>query len=245
MMKKFLITALAIFAIATIAFLIVDDSLPEGKAGPDAEALAEQMLKAINSDAWEKIPFVSWSFRDAHHYVCDKGNHVSSVKWDDYEAVIDLNTVTGRVTKSGVELTGAELDEAVQTAWAYWCNDSFWLNAPAKATDAGTNRKIVTADDGSEQLLIQYESGGVTPGDAYLWILDENYLPTAYKMWVSIIPIGGVEATWENWVEKDGAMISTSHKMGPLEIPIGNLKVGNSPKDFGLAKNYFTSLSEK
>ncbi|MGB6036872.1 MAG: hypothetical protein WBG42_11440, partial [Cryomorphaceae bacterium] len=80
---------------------------------------------------------------------------------------------------------------------------------------------------------------------AYLWILDENYLPTSYKMWVSIIPIGGVEATWENWVEKGGAMISTSHKMGPLEIPIGNLEVGNSPEDFDLAKDYFTSLSEK
>lgn len=244
-MKKFLVTALAIFAIGTLAFLIADDSLPDGKAGPDAEALAEQMLDAINSDAWEKIPFIAWSFRDAHHYVWDKENHVSSVKWDDYEAVIDLNSVTGRATKAGVVLTGAELDEAVQTAWAYWCNDSFWLNAPAKAKDAGTTRKIVTGDDGSEQLLVQYESGGVTPGDAYLWILDENYLPTSYKMWVSIIPIGGVEATWEDWVEKGGALISTSHKMGPLEIPIGNLEVGDSPEDFGLARDYFTSLSEK
>jgi len=40
-------------------------------------------------------------------------------------------------------------------------------------------------------------------------------------------------------------MISTSHKMGPLEISIGNLEVGNTPEDFGLAKDYFTSLSEK
>lgn len=244
-MKKFLITAFAIFAIAMVAYLIADDSLPEGKAGPDAEALAEQMLNAINSDAWEKIPIISWSFREDHHYVWDKVNHISSVKWEDYEAVIDLNKVQGRVTKSGEELAGAELDEAVQTAWAYWCNDSFWLNAPAKAKDSGTIRKIVTAEDGSEQLLIQYESGGVTPGDAYLWILDENYLPTSYRMWVSIIPIGGIEATWGNWVEKRGAMISTSHKMGPLEISIGNLEVGNTPEDFGLAKDYFTSLSEK
>lgn len=238
-MKKFLITTLFIVAAAAIAYLVIDDSLPEGKAGPDAEALAEKMLNAIGHQAWEKIPFVAWSFRDAHHYVWDKKNHVSSVKWDDYVAVIYLNTITGRATKGGVELSGTQLNEAVQTAWAFWCNDSFWLNAPAKVRDAGTTRKIVTGDDGSEQLLIQYESGGVTPGDAYLWKLDENYLPTSYKMWVSIIPVGGAEATWEDWVEKEGAMISTRHEMGPMEIAITNLKTGKGLGEFDLEVDYF------
>jgi hypothetical protein len=244
-MKKFSIVILVLIVVGAISFFIADESLPEGNAGPDAEALAEKMLNAIGHQAWEKIPFVAWSFRDAHHYVWDKENHVSQVKWDDYEAVIDLNSITGRVTKSGETLTGAELDEAVQKAWAYFCNDSFWLNAPAKVKDQGTTRKIVADEDGSQQLLVQYESGGVTPGDAYLWKLDENHLPTSYKMWVSIIPVGGVEASWEDWVEKEGAMISTRHEMGPLEIPIGNLKVGDSPEDFGLAKDYFTSVQEK
>lgn len=244
-MKKFLIVILIIIVAATISFLILDEPLPEGDAGPDAEALAEDMLDAIHHKEWEKIAFVGWSFRDAHHYVWDKQNHVSLVKWDDYEAVIDLNAISGKVTKSGEELKGAERDEAIQTAWSYWCNDSFWLNAPAKAKDPGTTRKIVSEEDGSRQLLIQYESGGVTPGDAYLWKLDENNLPTSYKMWVSIIPIGGVKATWEDWVEKNGAMISTKHEMGPLAIFIGNLETGNAPDDFGLAQNYFTSVLEK
>ena len=244
-MKNFLIVILVIVITGTIAFFIVDEPFPEGKAGPDAEALAEDMLNAINYEAWEKIPIVAWSFRDAHFYVWDKKNQVSQVKWEDYEAVIDLNNITGRVTKSGEPLEGAELNEAVATAWAYFCNDSFWLNAPAKVKDPGTIRKIVAAEDGSQQLLVQYESGGVTPGDAYLWKLDENYLPTSYKMWVSIIPIGGTEATWEDWVEKKGAMISTQHEIGPLEVPIGNLEFGESPEDFGLAKDYFTALKQK
>jgi hypothetical protein len=244
-MKKFLVVTLIMIVAATIFYSILDESLPEGNAGPKAEALAEEMLNAIGHKAWEKIPFVAWSFRDAHYYVWDKQNHISQVKWEDYEAVIDLNNITGRATKGGEELNEAELNEAVQTAWAYWCNDSFWLNAPAKVKDAGTTRKIVTDDDGIEQLLIQYESGGVTPGDAYLWKLDENYIPTSYKMWVSIIPVGGAEATWEDWVEKDGAMISTRHKMGPFEIPIGNLEVGDSPEDFGLANDYFTSVLQE
>jgi hypothetical protein len=58
-------------------------------------------------------------------------------------------------------------------------------------------------------------------------------------MWVYIIPIGGVEATWESWENLDGAMISTLHKVGPLPIKITNLKTGNSPQDFGLESDYF------
>jgi hypothetical protein len=244
-MKKFLLILLAIVVIAAVAFLIYDEPLPEGIPGPKAEALTEKMLDAINDDAWEKIPYVSWSFRDAHHYVWDKKNHISQVKWEDYEAIIDLNTVTGRVKKGGELLSGEEADEAIQTGWAYWCNDSFWLNAPAKADDPGTSRKIVKDEDGKDQLLVQYKSGGVTPGDAYLWQLDENFRPVSYKMWVSIIPVGGMKATWDGWVEKDGAWLATKHELGPMEVSIGNLRVGNSPSDFGLETDYFKAVTPK
>jgi hypothetical protein len=157
---------------------------------------------------------------------------------------VDLNRVNGRVEKEGRDLEGEELEEAIQTAWSNWCNDSFWLNAPVKATDPGTIRKVVETESGDRHLLVQYGSGGVTPGDAYLWILDEKYLPEAFKMWVSIIPVGGVEATWSGWKSFDGAMIATEHKMGPLEIPISDVRTGDSPADFELPDDYFTSLNQ-
>jgi len=219
--------------------MIADKPLPEGKAGPDAEALAEKMVTAINIEAWKEIPVIEWSFRDAHHFVWDKKKHVAQVKWDDYEAVIDLNTVSGNASKGGEPLDGEAKEEAIQTAWSHFCNDSFWLNAPAKAFDPGTTRKIVKDENGNNQLLIQYASGGVTPGDAYLWKLDENYLPVSYRMWVSIIPIGGLEATWGDWKEFDGAMLATLHKLGPVEIPVGNTTTGRSVEDFGLGSEVF------
>ncbi|MEZ4952350.1 MAG: hypothetical protein R2825_02080 [Saprospiraceae bacterium] len=37
---------------------------------------------------------------------------------------------------------------------------------------------------------MQYKTGGVTPSDSYVWLLDENGQPTAWKMWVSITSIG-------------------------------------------------------
>ena len=70
---------------------------------------------------------------------------------------------------------------------------------------------------------MRYASGGVTPGDAYLWELDEEGLPHSYRMWVSIIPIGGVEATWEDWITlPSGALIATRHEIGPktLLLPV-------------------------
>ncbi|MEM9052177.1 MAG: hypothetical protein AAGC47_09020 [Bacteroidota bacterium] len=238
-MKKLLIVLLFIVAAGVTSFLISDESLPEGRPGPDAEALAEKMLNAINVEAWKQIPFISWSFRDAHHYVWDKRNHIALVKWEDYEVVVDLNTIKGKASRGGDELDDEELDKAIEDAWAFFCNDSFWLNAPAKAFDGGTTRKIIKDDDGNDQLLIQYESGGVTPGDAYLWQLDENYRPVSYKMWVSIIPLGGLKATWSDWKEFDGAMLSTSHKLGPLDIPVGDIKTGKSLEEFGLESSLF------
>jgi hypothetical protein len=44
--------------------------------------------------------------------------------------------------------------------------------------------------DNQEALMITYASGGSTPGDSYVWFVDQNYMPKAWRMWVSIIPVG-------------------------------------------------------
>jgi hypothetical protein len=31
-----------------------------------------------------------------------------------------------------------------------------------------------------------------------LYLVDENYIPKAWRMWVSIIPVGGIETSWED-----------------------------------------------
>jgi hypothetical protein len=241
-MKKLLWIIGILIVLGFLSFLIADESIPRGERGPEAEALAEKMMKAVGAEAWKKIPYVAWSFRGEHHYVWDKKNHIAQVEWDDYTAVIDLNKISGKAEKGGKLLEGEEASKTIRKAWSYWCNDSFWLNAPVKAMDPGTIRKIVREEDEMPKLLVQYETGGVTPGDAYLWILDENYLPQAYKMWVSIIPVGGVKATWADWQDFQGAKIATSHKLGPLEIPVENVKIGTSPRDFDLPEDYFTSI---
>ena len=120
---------------------------------------------------------------------------------------------------------------------------SFWLNAPAKAFDPGTTRSLVETEGAEPALLVRYASGGVTPGDAYLWQLDENGVPLSWKMWISIIPIGGLEISWEGWTSlKTGARISTRHQAGPFTVEVEGVSGGNSLQDIGLSQNPFRLL---
>lgn len=243
---KWLLGILGVLAIiGLIAFLIMNESLPKGKKGPAADALANKVLKAINKEAWDQTGIIQWTFPKEHHFVWDKNRHLTEVKWDNHRALVDLQKVTGKAYTDGKEVTGAAGETLVKEAWEYWCNDSFWLNAPAKVFDGGTERSIVKLEDGRDGLLIAYKGGGVTPGDSYLWTLDENGLPESYKMWVSIIPMGGVSATWSDWKTlSTGAKISTHHALSiqDIKIPITNLKAAKNLEEFGYTTDPFAAI---
>ena len=237
-----LILAIGLFILVKIA----SEPMPQGTQGPAADALANKVLAAIDKPAWDTTGAVQWSFRN-NNYLWDKQRNLVKVSWEDNEVLVVLNETTGKAWKNGVELTGDKADKLVKAAWSSFCNDSFWLNAPAKVFDPGTKRSIVDLPNGNQGLLISYESGGTTPGDAYLWILDNQGLPTSYKMWVKIIPIGGTEASWEDYkTVATGAKLSTKHKLkilgAELDIPIANIKAGTNLNALGLADDPFKPI---
>src|SRR5690606_31823033 len=241
-MKKILLGLLLFAGAVCAAYLSFDEAPPFGKSGESAEALPDKMLAAIGKESWGAIPYIQWSFKDARHYVWDKHNDRAEIKWDDFTVKMNLDHRTGIVTKAGEVIEGKGKQEALEKAWVFWCNDSFWLNAPAKIRDGGTTRSVVKMDEGTYGLLVEYTSGGVTPGDAYLWALNETGLPVYYKMWVSVIPGGGVKATWSDWREVMGAKISTTHDLGATSISIGNLKAGTTLEEIGLAIDFFDGV---
>ena len=227
-------------------FIAFDEEKPEGITGAEAEAMAEKMLAAINKPAWDTTAIVQWTFKGVHEFLWDKERHLTRVKWNDLEVLLDINAIKGRVWQEGKELSGEEAQNRVRQAWEYWCNDSFWLNAPAKCMDPGTSRSLVTLEDGSQGLMVSYASGGVTPGDSYLWMVDEKGLPSSYKMWVKIIPVGGMEFTWEDWATLDtGARIAQMHKGPKLDLDISNLKGSASMEAFGLKADPFLPILGK
>ncbi|MEL6636429.1 MAG: hypothetical protein AAFW73_22265 [Bacteroidota bacterium] len=236
---------LVVLLVALGAFLYTqNEPRPQGQTGPDAEALADKMLAAIDAAAWDTTGVIQWTFKGVHQYLWDRERHLTQVLWDDTEVLLDLSKIEGRVWIAGTEVYQDTAQTAVQKAWSYWCNDSFWLNAPAKCRDEGTTRATVDLEDGQRGLLVTYRSGGVTPGDAYLWILDETGLPTSYKMWVSIIKIGGLEFTWEDWTQlPTGAQIAQLHR-GPIDLDMSNIRAAHKLSDLGLEEDPFAPLLE-
>lgn len=208
-----------------------------------ADKLANKMLKAINKEAWDNIHFVQWTFRDKRHFVWDKYNHLVQVRWKEYVVLINPNTSTGVAYQDGVKKEGEKSDELVAKAIDAFNNDSFWLNAPAKVFDNGTVRSIV-GHEGKDALMVKYTIGGSTPGDSYLWILNKEGMPVAWKMWVSNIIADGMKLTWEEWTEFDGTMLAQYHKGDVFNLRISNIKTGSQLSDLGIEENIFAEISE-
>ncbi|MDN3666857.1 hypothetical protein ACFFU1_08545 [Algibacter miyuki] len=203
-----------------------NEDLPTGQQGEAADALAKNMLQALDYEAYKSTNYIEWTFKKRHHYQWDKLNNKCTVFWKDNKVILDLNN--HNLSKAFVHGFSVDKDiseELKATARSYFNNDSFWLVAPYKVFDTGTERRLVALPNNQSGLLITYKSGGSTPGDSYLWLLDENNKPKAFKMWTSILPIDGLEASWSDWkTTETGALLPSFHKLMVLGIEIDHLK---------------------
>jgi hypothetical protein len=221
-----LVLLIILFAFAYFKY---NEPLPEGVSGTEADALATKMLKAVNHEAYKNTRYLSWTFPGGHHYTWDKDQHQVEVSWSDVDVNLNLKQPSTSIVKVNDQIISSEKTSSyIEKALSYFHNDSFWLIAPHKVFDQGVTRSIVTLENNEKALLVAYTSGGTTPGDSYLWLLDENGLPKGYKMWVSIIPIGGLYATWEDWKMTDsGISLPNSHTIIFMDLPLKNIKAWN------------------
>ncbi|MFD0861950.1 hypothetical protein ACFQ1M_07005 [Sungkyunkwania multivorans] len=223
--KRIFLFVLLMLIVLAIVLFSYHEPLPKATSGSEADALAEKMLEAVKHDAYKATNYIEWTFKDMHHYKWVKNSGKVEVYWDDHVVSLDLNDHSkSEAFTDETKVIGNMKTELTDKALAYFNNDSFWLVAPHKVFDTGTKRGIVTLEDGSKGLLVTYTSGGTTPGDSYLWILNENGLPKSYKMWVKIIPVGGLEATWEGWKQtRSGTLLPTKHKILFLNLDMGEV----------------------
>ena len=224
--------------LATVLYCFAkNESLPSGTPGKEADELAKKMMSAINKSAFDSTEILTWSFRDKHHYVWRKQEGLVDVSWNNTSVTLNLNDYSKSIGES---------PKLIETAINFFNNDSFWLVAPYKVFDDGVERSIVKVDN-KDALLIKYTSGGTTPGDSYLWILDENYVPVSFKMWTQIIPIGGVSATWNDFITSgSGIKLPTSHTLSlfGIKIDMGEVKAYNPNAD-KLAHNMLKAIKHE
>ena len=219
--KKIIIALIFISLGLVLVIQWLSKPLPESFTGPEADQFARDVQEALNITGYEALGEIQFSFRD-HHYLWNKTDERVLVSWEDHQVDLILSEIeNSKIIQGGKDSNRTDL---IEKAKAYFYNDSYWLVAPFKFFDPGVVRSLVETDNGSKALLITHTSGGVTPGDSYLWYFDENLIPTRFELWVSIIPIKGVSATWSSWVSKQDVLFSTFHKLGPLEITIADLE---------------------
>lgn len=248
MIKKILKWLAIIIALLIVVFIvfgvITNEKMPEGIPSPEADAKANELLQVINYAAWDSTTYVQWSFPGGHDYLWDKDRNLVRVEWGTNKVLLNTKTLTGKAFENGEVIEGNKANDLIQKAWSLFCNDSFWLNAPRKVFDPGTSRSLVTLKDGRKGLMIKYESGGVTPGDTYVWIMDENGLPVAWKMWVKIIPIGGVETSWGDWITlSTGSKIAQTHVFSPgPTMKLTNIKGGMNWAAMGEGSDPFADM---
>lgn len=216
-------------AAAVIALLLAGIALheprPAAREGAEADALAQKIEEAVGLEAWERTGAVRWDHAGRTEHLWDRARGLARVRWDDVEVLYRIGTRRGRAWEDGREARGARRAALIDEADARWTNDAFWLNPLAKMRDPGVHRGVVPLEGGGRGLLVWYTTGGRTPGDAYLWITGDDGLPVAWKMWVSILPIGGVRTSWERWITlSTGAKVSTLHRAGPIAFELTGVR---------------------
>lgn len=175
-LKWIVIVLIILGLIGLVGYFIIDEDLPQGKKGTKAEQLADKLLEAVNDSAWKEIAVVKWNLGGGRNLVWDKERHWAKVSWDNYDVFIKLDSKSGAAFAKGKQVERDEvLNKLLNDAYEIWANDSFWLNPITKIRDAGTERRFVQIGaENLEGLLITYKSGGVTPGDSYLWQIDKK-----------------------------------------------------------------------
>lgn len=227
-----------------IVGIISNKPKPTGELGPKAEALANKMLKAIDAEAWDSTRYVGWTFRGSNHYAWDRENDLIDVQWANHRVLLHSQTREGIAWTDDNQLDGPDAEKLVQTGVSYFFNDSFWLLAFTKLFDPGTERSVVSLKDGTDGLMITYKTGGVTPGDSYLWIMDKDGKPKSWRMWVNVLPIGGLEFTWENWKQlPTGAWVAQDHKNKLANVGITNIRGGMTINELELNHDPFAEAT--
>lgn len=240
---KYLAIILALLiAIVFSTCSIMSKDLPAGIESPRTEEMVSDMWEGLNKEAWDSTRYVRWSFAGAHHYLWDKEENLAQISWKKKRVLLDPDQVDGLAFIDGEEQTGDKKQELIQDAWSFWCNDMYWLTAPFKVKDPGTSLSIVEHEEG-DRLKVSYTSGGVTPGDSYVWIFGEDGIPTGFEMYVQILPIKGVYTPWKNWTTiSTGAKLCGEHKMMGMGLKIEDIAGGMKLEDVGLDSDIWSAI---
>jgi hypothetical protein len=162
---------------------------PAPAPDPKAAAVAERVTQALGGEAaWNATRYLRFDFaverggkelmRRAHTWDKWSGRYRVEGKNKAGEAVVvtmNLNTKQGTASAAGAALAGDALKGALEDAYAWWVNDTYWLLMPYKLRDEGVVLSYVGEEKQGAQawdkLLLTFAGVGLTPKDKYwVWV---------------------------------------------------------------------------
>lgn len=226
-MLKRLGWAMALFALVTGLIAYAMSSPEPGRLSPagvdaEADALANALVVAVGDHRWKQLDKVQFSFfgRGYTWTVRDKlVRHGDS----DSGIVIDLQQQTCPARLQTHPVSENDCARAIRR----WNNDSFWLHPFGKVLDPGVQRYMCQVE-GEERpwLCIRFTQGGHTPGDLYAIRIGVDGRPNAWRMWVSILPMGGLFTAWEDWRQlPGGAWFAEDRRILGVTLPLKIIRV--------------------
>lgn len=237
---------LGIVLVCAISGFLAHESRPRrGRMGDDAEALTRYFEDAAGGDAWTRTGAVSFRFVGGHEYLWDRERQFVRVKWRDYEVQLPLAGGAAVIRDDGRDVRDQDdRRDLRERAYRMFLNDSFWLNPFEHLRDEGVVRSVIQRE-GRDVLLVEFTSGGVTPGDAYVFMPRMQGSPMRWAMWVSVLPIGGIETTWEYWQTLEtGAKVARWHGKGGLGfVMIDGARAAPTLRDLVGASDPFADLA--
>lgn len=196
-------------------------NIPQGAPGPQAEALAQHILEQMNYEAWQNnTRAVSWSFPGGHRHFWDKSRGLVRVEWDNLIVLFDKNSMKGIAFREEVKVTDhGETNDLITKANEFFINDSYWLNPLFHIYSPGTVRSLVSPG----VLKVHFETGGVTPGDTYVFYAGESDPVEKMRLWVSKIPIKGFSVSFTNYSQSSTGVLTARTYASLINIEIKDL----------------------
>lgn len=187
-------------------------SIQENQESKSAATItAERIASASGIENWDQIQEVSFTFnvdRGERHF--DR-TFIWNTKNGDVQYISQNDTI--QYNRSQVDSTSMGADKG-------FVNDSYWLMAPFHLVwDEGT-----TLDEGKAEIapiskdtldritLVYPDQGGYTPGDAYDFYFDENYIVREWVFRQGNQADPSMVNTWESYKDFNGIRLSTMHQ---------------------------------
>lgn len=197
------------------------EEAPPPRSDPAAVALAQATLEKMGGrEGWERTRYLQWRFLGRRTHSWDRWTGDVRIESEKRLVLMNLNTREGRAWDDGVEITDpAARRKALDLAYAWWVNDSYWLIMPFKLLDPGVHLRSLGEDEieggrAADVIEVTFDPGvGLTPQNKYrVWIARDTGLVEQWAYYENADdPEPAFTRPWTGWQRFGAVLIATEH----------------------------------